>query len=114
MASKIEWAIEAERRGVIGPDEQAWLNEARQRGETPEAPGYAASATRGAAQGATLGFADEIAGAGAAMWPGGQDYTEARDESRERFDAARAANPKTFLAGELLGGATTGGVKNNI
>ena len=73
------------------------------------------SGARGLAQGATLGFADEIAGAGEAAGdvlksPGDYSklidlYKKHRDESRANFSAAQAANPKTYLAGELGGGA---------
>lgn len=65
--------------------------------------GYLESAARGAAQGASLGFADEITGALEAL---GTDktYQQARDESRANYDLAREANPKMTIAGELAGG----------
>lgn len=75
------------------------------------------SALRGAAQGATFGFAPAIAGAAeaiptalnAASGTGSmQDildaYRKARDASKTKFDAAEKANPKTFMAGSLAGG----------
>lgn len=67
---------------------------------------------RGAAQGATLGFADEIAGAFrtitdpyAARSRG--TYAAARDSVRKADAEAKAANPGTYLAGEVGGGLAT-------
>lgn len=120
---------------------------------TPEEAGQPSkleSLGRGAAQGATLGFGDEIQGllqaAGIKYLPSGLGggtnaplpwhrefwdkdtpggffsteapkpsatdqrglvdlYREQRDVARKDDDAARTANPKTFLAGEVAGGA---------
>lgn len=114
-----------------------------------QGPGKLESLGRGAAQGATLGFGDEIQGLAQAagiknlpaalgggrntlvpwqkeFWdgktPGGffsregvepsatdqrglvDLYREQRDVARHDDDAARSANPKTFLAGEIAGG----------
>lgn len=65
--------------------------------------GYMESAARGVAQGASLGFADEITGLLESL---GTDktYQQARDESRENYQLAHEANPKTSIAGELAGG----------
>lgn len=64
------------------------------------------SVGRGALQGATFGFADEIAGAlGAAF--GDKTYQQARDESRAKFKAAEDENPKAYMAGDLGGGLAT-------
>jgi hypothetical protein len=71
-----------------------------------EQPGWAESLGRGALQGATLGFADEISG-GLEHAFTGKPYDQARDESRANFEAARKANPKTYFAGELGGGVAT-------
>jgi hypothetical protein len=81
-------------------------------------PSQVESGLRGAAQGATLGFADELAGAGEALWDVattdkelkdlGDLYTQRRDESRENFKRAKEANPGTYLAGEVGGGLATG------
>ncbi len=80
-----------------------------------EAPGQLEALGRGALQGGTLGFADEIAGAGEA----GADaltgdvgsledlmkkYRQHRDESRANFKAASDAHPVTTAAGNLAGG----------
>lgn len=67
------------------------------------------SALRGAAQGATLGFADEMAGGAEALWEKakgdprafGELYKQYRDESRKNFEAARAANPASYATGEI-------------
>lgn len=73
------------------------------------------SGLRGAAQGATLGFADEISGSAEALWEMakgntedfGRLYKQYRDESRSNFADAQEANPKTYLAGEVGGGLAT-------
>jgi hypothetical protein len=81
--------------------------------ETSEKPGKLESLARGGIQGATLGFADELAGGGEALYDklrGNPQaildlYRQHRDESRQNFEAAREANPKSFLAGEFVGSA---------
>jgi hypothetical protein len=75
------------------------------------------SALRGAAQGATFGFADEITGGlGALKDIAFTDktlsdfsdlYVKKRDESREAYRQAQEANPKTFTAGMIGGGVAT-------
>ncbi len=70
------------------------------------------SIARGAAQGATLGFADEISGGIEALWEKakgspeefGKLYKQYRDESRGNFEDAQEANPKSYLTGEVGGG----------
>lgn len=84
---------------------------------TPEvAPSQFESLLRGGAQGASLGFADELAGAGGAginaLKKGDvsdvvADYIRNRDDYRKADEAARKANPKTFTGGELGGGLAT-------
>ena len=62
---------------------------------------------RSAGMGATFGFLDELAGAGAAVVPGGKGYTEARDEVRRNYDAANDAATgadQVKLTGAELGG----------
>ena len=73
---------------------------------------------RGAAQGASFGFADELTGAGEALAttaPSGNyledlltNYKKARDESRAAYKAAEQANPKSYMAGDIAGGVGTG------
>jgi hypothetical protein len=69
--------------------------------------GPAASMGMGAVQGATFNFGDELYGAGAALIPGGQDYTQARDAFRSNYERA---NPSYRLAGELVGGLAVPGL----
>lgn len=83
-----------------------------------EEPGYLESFARGGAQGASLGFADELTGAGEAgldllTGQGGDSslmdlYRKHRDESRANYDAAAQANPMTSFAGNLAGGIAPG------
>jgi hypothetical protein len=92
-------------------------------------PGGAESFLRGAEQGATLGFADELGGGlqggmqwlankmpeGSLRWAGienykggetapSETYRAARDENRERYQAAADASPTAYGAGGLAGG----------
>lgn len=71
------------------------------------------SGVRGAAQGASFGFADEATGAleAARDWlsrdPAGfmDNYKKHRDESRANYKAAEEANPGSFLTGQFGGAA---------
>jgi len=69
------------------------------------------SGLRGAAQGATFGFADELTGGGESFMDllGGDtsmvdNYKKHRDESRSNYKQAEEENPLTYLAGNLAGG----------
>lgn len=64
------------------------------------------SGLRGLAQGASLGFADEITG-GLESLRGDKTYEQARDESRANYHKAEDDNPLTYGAGQLGGGAAT-------
>lgn len=80
-----------------------------------EAPTELDSGARGALQGATAGFADEISGATEALWNAakgdprtfGELYRTYRDESRANFKKAEEANPKSFMAGNVGGAVAT-------
>src|ERR1041385_94730 len=80
---------------------------------------------RGAAQGATLGFADELTGAGEATWdklkalamsqpssPWAELYRKHQKESQAAYEASKQRSPIAYGAGQLAGnvglGATTG------
>lgn len=73
------------------------------------------SLVRGAAQGATLGFADEISGGVESLWEKakgnptefGKLYKKHRDESRANFKQAQEENPKSYMTGEIGGGLAT-------
>lgn len=65
---------------------------------------------RGAIQGASLGFSDELLGGLAAAggtffgdFNYGDNYRRVRDQNRAGNEAARAANPGTYLTGEIGG-----------
>ena len=79
-----------------------------------EEPGMLEAGARGLAQGATLGFGDELYGAGnagvQALKKGSladlhSDYAKGRDEVRANNDAAKKAHPYAYGAGELAGSA---------
>ena len=69
-------------------------------------PGELESALRGLAQGASLGFADEITGGAEALFTD-KTYKQARDESRANYKLAKETNPNSYLAGEIGGGVAT-------
>ncbi len=64
--------------------------------------GYLQSLARGAAQGYTSFFSDEMTGLGESMALG-TPYREARDESRKAYDIARRSNPATYGLGVAAG-----------
>jgi hypothetical protein len=104
-------------------------------GEVEDAPGLVESLARGAKQGVTRGFGDEISGMAGAVghvWgrtarramdgnliPDSLDelgqelegirtaYRGARDDIRAEDDAAEQANPNAFMAGEFAGNVAT-------
>ncbi len=73
---------------------------------------------RAAGMGASFGFLDEMAGAVAAVVPGGKGYAEARDEVRTNYDAANTAATgagqakltASEVGGGLVGALTGGGL----
>lgn len=65
---------------------------------------YLESLGRGAAQGYTSGFSDELTGAAESALTG-KDYKTARNESRKEYGASSEANPKMYGLGMLGGGA---------
>lgn len=85
---------------------------------TPATPGMLESAARGAEQGATFGFGDEINGGLEALLNGvtGKDkglsildaYKQHRDESRAAMDAASAVHPYLYGAGNVAGALGAG------
>lgn len=74
--------------------------------DAPKGPSQLESSLRGAAQGAFFGFADEATAAAEALFSD-KSYDQARDESRAAYDAAQAANPATFMAGNIGGSLAT-------
>lgn len=72
-----------------------------------EKPGQLESAARGAYQGLTLNFGDELAGLVGAPFRSehswGDAYRAGRDEMRAANKAAHDANPRSFMAGEFGG-----------
>jgi hypothetical protein len=113
---------------TVNGETRQWDEASKSWVKAPEDPGMGESAARGAAQGATLGFADELVGAAKAVAgaprrlieaakagpfgaPAGvvDDYRAERDIEREKNRAAEEANPKSYLAGQV-GGGVVGGV----
>jgi hypothetical protein len=82
-----------------------------------EPPSKIDSALTGAAQGATLGFSDELKGAGKAAYDVATTdselqnlmnlYEQYRDIERAKIKKAEIANPKSYLAGNVAAGIGT-------
>ena len=72
-------------------------------------PGRLEAFARGAKQGVTFGFGDELAGALDYVLSGGKEgsYTKGRDEARAADKAAKEAHGGYFTAGEVGGGLAT-------
>jgi hypothetical protein len=75
--------------------------------DTPVEP---ADVGRSIVQGATFGFGDELTGAAKAMIPGGQGYTEGRDQFRAEDARFRQEHPLASTAAELGGGLASAGL----
>lgn len=117
-----------------GFDPDAYLEKKRQ--ASKESPSVAESAARGAAQGASFGFIDEVTGGAQAFADDikrgisadapvakydnfgritnldeinrGGTYEKRRDESRAAYKEAQKANPVAYGAGEIVGGVASG------
>jgi len=76
---------------------------------TGKGPSFGRDMLRSAAQGATFGFADELAGIGAAMVPGGRNRQEATAASRGRMERIREEHPVAAPVAEILGGLVVPG-----
>lgn len=106
---------------AVTSNEADWTKEPPKKEELSlkEEPSMSDSALRGGIQGATFGLRDELAGAvegsplGAIKKLLGSDatdedvlaYLKARDESRNLDEQARSANPISYTAGNIAGGA---------
>lgn len=78
----------------------------------PESTSKLESGLRGLAQGASLGFADELTGAlestaGSLGLVPDKTYEQSRDESRAQYLKAQTDNPVTYGAGQIGGGLAT-------
>jgi hypothetical protein len=74
-----------------------------------EAPSAFESGIRGAAQGASFGFADEIQAAlQSAVTP--EDYETVVARIRDQYKSAEAANPGTYFTGNIAGGLVIPGL----
>lgn len=103
------------------PNTAGWMTRA-QAIDAPAPQGSAPSAAeallRGGAQGATMGFSDELQGGGQALFDkilgndGGKSlgdlYSQYTDEARAANAAAQAAHPVLYGAGNVAGGVGSG------
>lgn len=115
MAGDIFAPPTSQELAMFAPPTQAELS-ANSSSSSEAAPGYGESALRGFAQGASLRFADEIAGGAGALSDAAKqgsvsdlvaNYIKNRDAYRAEDARAQAANPKTFEASQLGGGLAT-------
>ena len=88
-----------------GFDPDAYLADGIVDDDKPK-PGRAESFGRGILQGATFGFADEIAG-GLESALTDKTYEQARNESRSNFKAAKDENPWSYGVGDVGAGIAT-------
>lgn len=116
---------EAESRGLIPPinnySQEDLLAEAKKRGLVDYDISKPESAVRGAIQGASFGFGDEVSGSIAAAYaklfggdatadmPLGDLYQQGTDLERQKNKEAELANPKSYLAGDVAGSVITPG-----
>lgn len=82
----------------------------------PDGPSELEAGLRGTAQGASMGFSDELTGAALGLGRAlpeslggmgeniGEAYRRERDAARAANEAARAAHPGVYLGGEVVGG----------
>lgn len=82
---------------TIEPQSKSWRDSIS---TIEEQPSELESLLRGAAQGASFGFSDEITGAIESLLTD-KDYETARDESRTNNKAAQEANPFSYGTGEI-------------
>ena len=73
---------------------------------TPEGPGFGESIARGAFQGVTLGFGDELSGLVRSL-VNGTSYQEERDAARGANQSASEAHPFAYGGAELAAGLAT-------
>lgn len=82
--------------------------EAAEASDAPPSDFTGLDAARMAAQGATLGFADELAGL-ARILPGGMSPREGMEASRQRVQQLRQQHPYKSAGAEMVGGLALGG-----
>lgn len=106
--AELEASQPVKEKKIISDDEMAQM-------EAAGKPSQTESGMRGLAQGVSMGYADELTGGAEALWEAakgdprtfGELYKQFRDESRKNYDAAKEANPKTYMAGQVGGAVGT-------
>lgn len=98
------------------PQQAPWEKYSEPSPDIAEEPGRLTALGRGATQGLSLGFADEIAGgvgsaknaiSNMSLSDVVKDYIRKRDEYRQDDEAAKKAHPNYFTGGEVGGGLAT-------
>jgi hypothetical protein len=109
-ADDLEGATPIQGGGVVSADDLAGATPVEEAAApAAEQPGRLEALARGAKQGVTFGFGDELAGALDYVLSGGKEgsYTKGRDEARARDAAAKEAHGGYFTAGEVGGGVAS-------
>lgn len=92
--------------GALTPEEEAELAQLEAEESRPKLSKLESFAS-GFSQGASFGFADEIAAGIESALDSGKTYEEALAENRKIMEKGFEANPKTAFAGEITGGVTS-------
>jgi len=102
-----DWSVVPDQQaGPAAASEWSVVDQASQAPAAAPGPSLASAIGRGALQGATLGFSDEISGALESLFTD-KSYKQARDESRAANQAAAEAHPVATAASELGAGLLT-------
>lgn len=98
-----------EQSGEFNPDEYLSQKQVAEVAPVQEEPGQLEALARGAEQGLTFGFGDEL---NAALEAATSDkpYQQALEESRQEFKSTEEAHPYTTIGGNLLGSIVPGGL----
>lgn len=110
------WRDRVEDDSAAPPASTGWRDRVQADPETVPDVGYTESALRGGAQGASFGFADEIAGGAGALYDSAKkmsvsdivkDYIARRNDYRAADHAAEKANPYTYGGAQIGTGVAT-------
>ena len=109
--SRMPMGVFADRTGLNNQQFSGMVDYARSVGYEPTGESYATGFTppvekqkaRAFAQGATLGFAEEVEAAVRSFVPGGPEYTDIRNELRQKLTDYKTAYPAEAISFEIAG-----------
>lgn len=105
--AEIDSKLESQAPQGLSSDEEQELAQIDEQLTRIDTPSATEAGARGAVQGLSFGFADEISGAVESAFTD-KSYEESRDESRAAFDRAEKAHQAAFMGGEIVGGLASG------